>query len=247
MKNKKLFNIDLLSWISFVLILGTGLLELLSPEGVFLSWGYVVGVLLTLISEKKRDIIIAALLSVVFISVSIVRIEDEAALRTIVLTRFYALVGLGFMGYFVMRYIKRDMIASNEKTLMAGIFLHGTQGIILTNEKGEIVMVNSFAEKLFGFEHNTLIGRNNNELIRQTPRIEPIIDQVPVLSKKRIAIHADGNEFPTDIRRRKTLNAKERIGNCKSTTGVFLLFSIARLAITVACRGWLCANASRRL
>lgn len=199
MSNKKYFSVSMLGWVSLTIILSTGILEFASPEGVFLSWGYIVGVLVALMSENKRDIIISVLLSLVFVSFSFFRIEGEVALRTILITRSYALVGLGFMGYFVIRYIKREVKTANEKTLMAGIFSHGTQGIILTKETGEIVMVNPFAEQLFGFESNTLTGRNSNELIRQTAHSDSPENHLSSLPKKLSAFRNDGSEFPIEV------------------------------------------------
>lgn len=200
MSNQKYFSVSVLSWVSLVIILSTGTLELVSPEGVFLSWGYMVGVLVALMSENKRDTIISVLLCILFVSASFFRIENEAALRTILMTRLYALVGLCFMGYFVTRYIKREMKAAHEKTLMAGIFSHGTEGIILTKQTGEIVMVNPFAEQLFGFDPNALRGYDFNKLIRQATHNEPpLAGQLPALSKKLRAFRKDGSEFPVEV------------------------------------------------
>lgn len=200
MTNKKYFSVGMLSWISLTIILITGLLELVSPEGVFLSWGYMIAVLMALMSENKRDIIISVLLSLVFVGISFFRIEDEAALRTILITRAYALIGLGFISYFVMRYVTREMKAANEKTLMAGIFSHGTQGIILTRQTGEIVMVNPYAEQLFGFEPNTLIGYDSNKLIRPITHLELQSADLPSgLSKRRRAFRRDESEFPIEV------------------------------------------------
>ncbi len=200
MNSKKYFSISILSWISWAVILITGSLEVVGPEGIFLTWGYIVGVLMVLMSEHRRDITISVLFSLVFVSISFFHIEDEEELRTILFTRAYTLVGLGFMGYYVLRYIKRGMKAVNDKSLMAGIFSHATQGIILTNQTGEIVMVNPFAEQLFGFEPNTLTGRNSNELIRQTPHLESQPEgQHSDPSKKLNAIHKDGTEFAVEV------------------------------------------------
>jgi PAS domain S-box-containing protein len=211
MSSKKYFSVKILSWVSLIIILSTGLLEWVSPEGVFLSWGYIVGVLMVLMSESKRDTIISILLSILFVSVSFFRIEDEAALRTILITRSYALLGLGFMSYFVLRYIKKELRISNEKTLMAGIFSHGTQGIILTKQNGEIVMVNPFAEQLFGFKSNALTGYHSNEIIKQTLPKELLLDgELTNLSKKYSALRKDGTEFPVEI----TANQYQSGGEC---------------------------------
>ncbi len=210
MSNKKYFSVGILSWISFAIIISTGTLELVSPAGVVLSWGYIIGVLVALMSESKRHTIISALLSLGFLTLYFFRIEDEAALRTILITRLYSVVGLGFMGYFLIRYIKREMKAANEKTLMAGIFSHGTQGIILTKDTGEIVMVNPFAELLFGYEPHTLTGRYSNELIQQTALIEPITSALSGLSKKLSAFRKDGSEFPVEMTTNQYLSGGER-------------------------------------
>lgn len=200
MSNRKYFSVGILSWASLLIILITGILEWISPEGVFLSWGYIVGVLLALMSENKRDIIISVLLSLFFVSISFFRIEDEAELRTILITRSYALVGLGFMGYFVLRYIKREIRVVNDKTLMAGIFSHGTQGIILTKQNGEIVMVNPFAEQLFGFKPNTLTGYKSTDLIKEKfLEKSPPTARLIGISQKRIAFRKDGSRFDVEI------------------------------------------------
>lgn len=110
------------------------------------------------------------------------------------------LCALGFTGYYMVRYIKRKMRDSNEKNLMTGIFLYGTQGIILTQEAGQIVMVNPFAERLFGFEPKTLIGHDINKLLHQNPIIEsPTWVQIPEFSKRLTAIRKDGSEFTVEL------------------------------------------------
>lgn len=200
MRNNKYFSVNTLSWISLVLIVTTGLLELKSPEGVFLSWGYMIGILVALMSKNRQNIIITVLLSLAFVSVSFFRIEDDVAVRTILMTRVYALIGLGFMGYFVLRYIKHEVKVENEKTLMAGIFSNGTQGIILTNESGGIVMANPFAEQLFGFEPNELIGRPCSELFLQDRQIEQLMtNELAGQPLKISAFRKNGVEFAAEI------------------------------------------------
>jgi hypothetical protein len=150
MRTKKYFSFGILSWLSFAIILITGALEFYSPNGVFLSWGFVVSVFLTRVAGTKRDTIIAMLLSLVFILFSFFRIENDVDFKTALLTRFYSIVGLGFTGYFILRFIKREAKYENERTLMAGIFFNGTEGIMLAKSTGEIVMANPYAERMSG-------------------------------------------------------------------------------------------------
>lgn len=111
-----------------------------------------------------------------------------------------SICAFGFIGYYVMRYIKQELKSANEKNLLAGIFLHGTQGIILANDASQIVMVNPFAERLFGFSPETLIGHDINNLLRHNSIIEsPTWVQIPEFSKRLTAIHKDGSEFTVEL------------------------------------------------
>ncbi len=52
-----------------------------------------------------------------------------------------------------------------DSQLMASLFTYATEGIILANQKGEIVLVNPYGEKLFGYEHEELVGKRIELLI----------------------------------------------------------------------------------
>lgn len=214
MKGKKLLNIDMLCWLSFTIIVTTGVLEIYSPNGTFLTWGYIVGVLLTVISNNKRAIIISVLLSIFFVGLSFVRMQHDVEFKTAVLTQAYSLVGLGFTGYVVLRFITREAKSRNERMLMAEIFSKGTQGIILAKSTGEIVMANPYAEKIFRLEQSKLIGSAIQSLIPQITFHDNALPNQNASSpaqeirKDLIAIRSDGVEFPVEI----TLNQYEAGG-----------------------------------
>lgn len=163
---KSVFSKSVPTYASITIILATGILEFNSPPGVFLSWGYIVGMLLSLMSGKSRDVIISTTLSLLFVVSSFFRMEDQAQIEIFLLTRVYAVVGYVFISFFMLRYIKRESRADSEKSLMAGIFSHGTQGIVLTGITGDIVMVNPYIEELFGYNQNELRNQNIKLLLR---------------------------------------------------------------------------------
>lgn len=155
-----------LSVIGFCIILATAILEYLSPQGVYLSWGYIVGLFLTMASRRKMLIITAAVLGVILILLPFFYIKENEPLITVILDRTYSCIGLGITGLLIFRIVNQEVKSEYVKTQMAGIFSHGTQGIILfTAKEKEIVMVNPFSEKIFGYANDELLGSSIERLI----------------------------------------------------------------------------------
>jgi len=55
----------------------------------------------------------------------------------------------------------------DSKEGLLALFEYATEGILVTNEKGEIIKINPSAEKLFGYEHDELLGQVIETLIPQ--------------------------------------------------------------------------------
>ncbi len=53
----------------------------------------------------------------------------------------------------------------DSKEGLDALFLYATEGILVTNDKGEIMRINPSAEKLFGYEKNELLGKKIEVLI----------------------------------------------------------------------------------
>ncbi len=163
-----------LSTSGFILILATGILESLSPAGVFLSWGYIIGIFLTMMSNRKSYIIAAAILTAMIMIFLFSQIADAEQRNIALLNRTYAFLGIGTMMFFLLRVIRRETDAENNKTQMEGIFSFGTQGIILADAKdGKIVLVNPFTEKIFGYEKGALTGSKIDLLIPEIGSSNP--------------------------------------------------------------------------
>ena len=54
-----------------------------------------------------------------------------------------------------------------EKEVVEALFLHATEGILVANKNGEIIRINSSAEKMFGYEKDELLGQKIEVLIPQ--------------------------------------------------------------------------------
>lgn len=67
------------------------------------------------------------------------------------------------------KYIDKASFAS-EKDIFASVFKHASIGIILTDHTGVILLANSFAEQLFGYNEKELNGKTIEDLIPENLR-----------------------------------------------------------------------------
>lgn len=89
------------------------------------------------------------------------------------------------------------------------LFLHATEGILVTNAEGHITRINPSAEKLFGYESGELTGKkietlvpsrfahqhqNNRTAYAQHPRARSM-----GLGMELFGLKKDGSEFPVEI------------------------------------------------
>lgn len=89
------------------------------------------------------------------------------------------------------------------------LFLHATEGILVTNAKGQIIKINPSAEQLFGYEHGELEGMKIENLIpkRFTQKHENNREQYAHHPHARsmgagmelFGLKKDGSEFPVEI------------------------------------------------
>lgn len=202
MFRKKPSEKAILNVLSFVIILVTGLLEYHSPPGVFLAWGYMAGVFLTIHSGEQRVIILATTLSLSLLLFSFLHAGKEGVHDALVLNRGYAALGIAFSGYLVMRIVSREKSAENIRTQMEGIFSHGTQGIVVMDEEGTISLVNPFIEKMFGYSSTELIGKNIRVLTPELAIAQHVATENRVIGRPPNDLPArrkDGSPFLVDI------------------------------------------------
>lgn len=88
------------------------------------------------------------------------------------------------------------------------LFLYATEGILVVNEKGEIIRMNPSAERLFGYEKNELVGKRVEELVpRRFSHHHQHRDKYNEKPHPRsmgqgmelYAARKDGTEFPVEI------------------------------------------------
>jgi PAS domain S-box-containing protein len=115
------------------------------------------------------------------------------------------------------------MSLSKEIEMLDALFQHATEGIIVSNKAGEIVMVNPIAEKLFQYTKDELIGKKIEVLIprrytkvhvkdRETYAKNPHPRSMGI-GMDLFAMRKDETEFPVEV----------SLSNFTTSTGEFIM------------------------
>lgn len=97
----------------------------------------------------------------------------------------------------------------NKEMVMASLFENATEAIILTDKKGQIVLLNPCAEKMFGYSKSELIGnrieqllpdniREKHEHLRDTFHQNPV-NRTMGAGRDLYAKNKKGNVFPVEV------------------------------------------------
>ncbi|MFN8286197.1 MAG: PAS domain S-box protein [Chitinophagales bacterium] len=207
-KYKKL-PFSALPFIGYALIAAIAIVEFYSPTGVYLQVAYVVAILLTFYAEDKLSTIVAAVASALAIMFSVFYSHANEDFNVVTTNLSISLAGVTVTMFFVL-YVKNLRGKSEENTKqITSLFSHATEGIILTNRVGEIVLVNPHAETLFGYTKEELIGKRIEILIpenlkRSHERQREGFHHKPVNrtmggGRDLFARRKDGSVFPVEI------------------------------------------------
>lgn len=191
------------------LALAIFLASLYLPDGYHVEFLYPLIVLLSLSSPDNRSTFdisvgVTVLLAVVFL---INPHQLDISMRAIP-----AALPILFVWSFTFAVIKykesqQKLLRSTEH--LNAMFEHATEGILISNVKGEIVMANPMSEKQLGYEHGELVGKRIEDLVptrfsQKHPEHRKTYYENPhsramgsglKLSAKR----KDGSEFPVEI------------------------------------------------
>lgn len=96
-----------------------------------------------------------------------------------------------------------------DDAMMASLFANATEGIVLANRAGEIVVVNPFAEKMFGFAKEEMIGQKIEILLPDAIRSKHVehresfhknpVNRSMGAGRDLYAKREDGTVFPVEI------------------------------------------------
>ncbi|MCX6297127.1 MAG: PAS domain-containing sensor histidine kinase [Bacteroidetes bacterium] len=110
-----------------------------------------------------------------------------------------------------------------EIEMLDALFKHATEGIIVSDTKGKIIMINPIAEKLFGFSKDELLGEkielliparfSHNHVKKREGYAKTSPSRAMGIGMDLFAMRKDGSEFPVEI----------SLSNFKTSAGDFIM------------------------
>lgn len=103
----------------------------------------------------------------------------------------------------------KDTSVHIDQSLFKAIFQYATMGILVINQKGEIILVNKFAAREFGYAHQELIGKTVEQLIPTRFHNQHVKERHTYYAHAKTramgagrdlyGLRKDGSEFPVEV------------------------------------------------
>ena len=125
---------------------------------------YVAVVLITLFQHGDKITINSGLLTTALVIIDFFIIGYNSG-STIYIQSLSVIAGIWAAVYFIIRY-KNSLIDDNKnKERLKALFEFATEGILIADDNGNIIMINPMAEKMFGYDKEELLGNKVEKLI----------------------------------------------------------------------------------
>jgi PAS domain S-box-containing protein len=162
MFKEKPFNILLFC---SVVTICTAVLQFLYSGFIFLHGGLIIAILLTVFLKNDIYTKIFGFVSIALIVISTFYPNDNIDRQQMIMQHVFSGV-IALLTMISVLYVKKlyGSIESDKQQVTA-LFEHATEGIILTNKRGEIILINPAALELFKYQEDELLGKNIEVLI----------------------------------------------------------------------------------
>lgn len=193
----------------WLLVAGVFAADLLLPSHWDVSFGYLLALFLAVSFKEKSDVLLLAVIITVLSVIAAVLKPQEAPLEETMFERLPAIAGIWAFGFFVIRFIALREEEQQQEGRFKALFEHATNGILLLDRSGKILMANPAAEALFGYEPGEISGQTveslmparfakhheaNREHYHQNPQPRSMGIGLDLFGLKK-----DSSEFPVEI------------------------------------------------
>ncbi|MBL7825156.1 MAG: PAS domain S-box protein, partial [Saprospiraceae bacterium] len=185
------------------------LADYLLPRLYDVVFAYLLAHFLAIFFRERSDVLLLAVVTSVLTIVGLVFKPHDAPWGQMLLERTPAIISFWAAAFFVIKFIA----LREEEELLSGRFMalfeHATQGIVLSDKQGVIVMANPASEKLFEYNPGEMIGQKVEILIpmryaskheahrnsyHHNPHARPMGIGLSLQGRQK-----DGTEFPVEV------------------------------------------------
>jgi PAS domain S-box-containing protein len=187
----------------------TALFQFLNPEYSIFDSGLIAIILITILLEKDFYTLLFGSISVVLILLSTFYPHGNLKPGEIIMQHLFSLITVIMTVILVLYAKKLYRSIKSEQSRMNALFTFATEGIILTNETGQIILVNPAAEKLFKCQARELDGQSIDSLIPERFRMghekyrhqfyDHPNNRTMGQGRDLYAKTKDGTEFPVEV------------------------------------------------
>lgn len=154
----------IISSLLFVVTIG---LSYLLPEHTITFTGFLIIIFLSVFVKDNKSTIIAAIASS-FIVVGFMLLHPDLPITATTITKhIFVIILIYFTGLLVFHIKQLYEKLEADKSHMTSLFQNATEGIILTDRSGKIVLANPSALHIFEYSEDELIGQNIDILLPQ--------------------------------------------------------------------------------
>ena len=150
-----------------IVTIGSAVLQYLNPGFSFFDGGLIAAILLTIFLKEDKYTRLFGLISGILIVIASFYEPENLSRQQVVMQHLFSLVVVIMTTIFVLYVKKLYRSIEAEQRQVTALFEHATEGIILTNDKGSIVLSNPAASRLFDYEREELLGKSIEILIPQ--------------------------------------------------------------------------------
>jgi PAS domain S-box-containing protein len=192
-----------------VVALTSGVLEWLNPALSFFDGGLLIAILLTIFLKKDGYTLLFGGISVALVIMASFYRQNGMDQRQLLFQHLFSLITVVLATVFVLYLKKLYRSIESEQQQVKALFEHATEGIILTDDEGKILLLNPAAFSLFQYGQDELPGRSIDVLIPQRFHHRHALDRQGFYrnpghrtmgsGRDLFARKKDGNEFPVEI------------------------------------------------
>jgi PAS domain S-box-containing protein len=152
---------------SCIVILVTAVMQYQQPDYSFFDGGYIIAILLTIFLHDDLYTRIFGFTGLSLVLLSSFNPQSSLSVSQLLLQHLFSAVVIIMTMMLVIYQKKLFRSLEKEKRQVTALFEYATEGIVLTNGKGIIILANPEALRLFGYPRHELLGQPIEMLIPQ--------------------------------------------------------------------------------
>jgi PAS domain S-box-containing protein len=193
----------------FIVTACTAVLQYLNPTYSFFDGGLIAAVLLTIFLKNDVYTRLFGIIGSLLIVAAAFYPHDNMTFSQALLQHLFSLIILIIATVFVLYVKKLYRNIEAEQHQVNALFQHATEGIVLTDDKGKIVLLNPAAYRLFQYDHGELLNQSIDLLIPQRFHARHVADREGFYQqpgnrtmghgRDLFARKKNGSEFPVEV------------------------------------------------